>query len=226
LTVQVLIEWNTKRSLRIYSLPGAVGMYALSLGVQHINETLPAPVYALLSGLNSSTVGIIALAAVQLAEKAIKDKLSRILIIFGACAGMCYNALWFFPLLMVLGGLAAAIWDGWMSQRIGKLRAQLRHRRRSTPEVQAEEASVPNSIPLEERAVDNRGIQRRNASAAKSLDSVRPPPAAPRTSADAETQNFSDHIIRVRVGIAIVILFFGMSCLPCHRSYCVRVHSR
>jgi hypothetical protein len=207
-------------------------MYGLSLGVQHINQTLPAPVYALLSGLNSSTVGIIALAAVQLAEKAIKDRLSRILIIFGACAGMCYNALWFFPLLMALGGLAAAIWDGWMSQRIGKLRAQLRQRRRSTPEVQAEEASVPNSIPLEERAVDSRGIQRRNASTAKSLGSVRPQPAAPRTSADAvqpqsiQTQNFSDHIIRVRVGIAIVILFFGMSSLPCLRSYCVRVHSR
>jgi len=40
-------------------------MYALSLGVLRINETLPDPVYALLSGLNASTVGIIALAAVQ-----------------------------------------------------------------------------------------------------------------------------------------------------------------
>ena len=40
-------------------------MYALSLGVQRIGETLPDPVYALLSGLNASTVGIIAVAAVQ-----------------------------------------------------------------------------------------------------------------------------------------------------------------
>jgi chromate transport protein ChrA len=51
-------------------------MYALSLGVQQIDETLPALVYALLSGLNASTVGIIALVAVQLAEKAIRDKIS------------------------------------------------------------------------------------------------------------------------------------------------------
>lgn len=40
-------------------------MYGLSLGVQQIGDTLPDIVYALLSGLNASTVGIIALAAVQ-----------------------------------------------------------------------------------------------------------------------------------------------------------------
>jgi chromate transport protein ChrA len=68
-------------------------MYGLSLGVQRIKEVLPSPVYALLSRLNASTVGIIALAAVQLSEKAIKDNITRILVIFGACAGVCYNAL-------------------------------------------------------------------------------------------------------------------------------------
>lgn len=49
----------------VWSLPGAVGMYALSLGVQKMPEKLPPIVYALLSGMNASTVGIIALAAVQ-----------------------------------------------------------------------------------------------------------------------------------------------------------------
>jgi len=48
-----------------FSLPGAIGMFALALGVGRIGETLPDPVYALLSGLNASTVGIIAVAAVQ-----------------------------------------------------------------------------------------------------------------------------------------------------------------
>lgn len=50
------------------SLPGAIGMYALSLGVQRINDVLPAIAYAFLSGLNASTVGIVALAAVQVRE--------------------------------------------------------------------------------------------------------------------------------------------------------------
>lgn len=49
----------------LWSLPGAVGMYVLSLGVQRMPERLPPIVYALLSGLNASTVGIIALAAMK-----------------------------------------------------------------------------------------------------------------------------------------------------------------
>jgi hypothetical protein len=43
-------------------------MFLLSVGVGKIGETLPGPVYGLLSGLNASTVGIIALAAVQVSR--------------------------------------------------------------------------------------------------------------------------------------------------------------
>lgn len=93
------------------SLPGAIGMYGLSVGISKVNEILPRPVYALLSGLNSATVGIIALAAVQLAQKAITDKLTRVLVFLGATAGMLYNALWYFPLLMFLAGFVTVTWD-------------------------------------------------------------------------------------------------------------------
>ncbi|KAK4067209.1 hypothetical protein Purlil1_13907 [Purpureocillium lilacinum] len=95
----------------IWSLPGALGMYGLSIGVSNIGTSLPRPVYALLSGLNASTVGIIALAAVQLSEKAITDKMTRVLVFLGAAAGMLYNALWYFPLLMFLAGVAAVVHD-------------------------------------------------------------------------------------------------------------------
>lgn len=47
------------------SLPGAIAMFALSLGIGEVDDALPGIVYALLSGLNASTVGIIALSAVQ-----------------------------------------------------------------------------------------------------------------------------------------------------------------
>lgn len=67
-------------------------MYGVSVGVSNIGQSLPRAVYALLSGLNSATVGIIALAAVQLAEKAITDRLTRVLVFLGAAAGMLYNA--------------------------------------------------------------------------------------------------------------------------------------
>jgi len=56
---------SASAKLRQTSLPGAIGMYALSLGVQRIHDVLPPIAYAFLSGLNASTVGIVALAAVQ-----------------------------------------------------------------------------------------------------------------------------------------------------------------
>ncbi|KAG8703895.1 hypothetical protein FRC09_003881 [Ceratobasidium sp. 395] len=80
--------------LVLWTLPGAAGMYLLSLGISKVDPVLPGPVYALLSGLNASTVGLITLAAVQLARKAITDPLTRLIVLMSACAGLCYNALW------------------------------------------------------------------------------------------------------------------------------------
>ncbi|KAL1863039.1 hypothetical protein Daus18300_008195 [Diaporthe australafricana] len=104
-------------SFALWSLPGALGMYGLSLGISQVGDRLPAPVYALLSGLNSVTVGIIALAAVQLAEKAITDKITRMVVCFGGAAGILYSSLWYFPLLMVAGGLATVTWDLRLAQK-------------------------------------------------------------------------------------------------------------
>ncbi|KAH8879544.1 hypothetical protein GQ53DRAFT_755862 [Thozetella sp. PMI_491] len=95
----------------IWSLPGALGMFGLAMGISNIGEQLPRAVYALLSGINAATVGIVAVAAVQLSEKAITDPLTRLLVFLGAAAGLMYNALWFFPLLMLLGGVATVIYD-------------------------------------------------------------------------------------------------------------------
>jgi chromate transport protein ChrA len=93
------------------SLPGALGMYGLSLGISNIGSTLPRQAYAVLSGLNAATVGIIALAAVELSEKAITDKVTRTLLFLGAAAGLLYNALWYFPLLMFVAGCVTVIHD-------------------------------------------------------------------------------------------------------------------
>jgi chromate transport protein ChrA len=86
-------------------------MFGLSIGVSNIGNSLPRPVYALLSGLNSATVGVIALAAVQLSEKAITDRLTRVLVAGSAGAGILYNALWYFPLLMFIAGFIAIVHD-------------------------------------------------------------------------------------------------------------------
>jgi hypothetical protein len=200
-------------------------MYALSLGVQRIDETLPKPVYALLSGLNASTVGIIALAAVQLAEKAIRDRISRILVIFGACAGLCYSALWYFPVLMVVGGGATAVWDGWGVGAVRRVKRAWRERKMRRRAIEAEgregDGTATDIEMVDGPASAGNGSQAQSQPQAQGSDRLRmrkPDTGAstlPQTSADVSTaseaeQPSQDHVIRVRVGAAIVIVFFGI----------------
>ncbi|KAL4745638.1 hypothetical protein BDW72DRAFT_50624 [Aspergillus terricola var. indicus] len=192
----------------LWSLPGAIGMYALSLGVQRIDEALPSPVYALLSGLNASTVGIIALAAVQLAEKAIRDKISRILVIFGACAGLCYSALWYFPVLMVVGGVATALWDGLVYQQILRAKSAWRNRNRQ-PEP---EGDAPNPTGSSDTAARNsaRGpgmeMLRMRKPDAGALSQH---PTSTQASEEREESLSQDHVIRIRAGLVIFVFFFA-----------------
>lgn len=134
------------------SLPGAVGMFILSIGVQKMSQTLPDPAYALLSGLNASVVGVFALAGVQLAHKVIVDKLSRLLVLLGACAGLCYSALWFFPVLIVVGGVTTIVWDGWLKSQMRRLRSAWRSRNHQAEQRETLDNGFQESIRLEESA--------------------------------------------------------------------------
>ncbi|KAI1380922.1 chromate transporter-domain-containing protein [Hypoxylon crocopeplum] len=95
----------------LWSLPGALGMYGLSVGISSIQGTLPRTVYAFLSGLNAATVGVISLAALELSTKAITDEFSRILLFLSASAALMYSAPWYLPVLIVLSGCATVIYD-------------------------------------------------------------------------------------------------------------------
>lgn len=183
-------------------------MYALSLGVQRIGESLPPIVYALLSGLNAATVGIIGLAAVQLATKAIRDNLTRLQVILGACAGVCYTSLWYFPVLMVIGGLASVVWDGWMYHWMQRLKAKWTSTRARPQQEDAGETA--QSIPLEQapqhQTQGQNEFKRRWASPR--------PETLPRTSTDVNPANSErapsqEHLIRVRTGVITIALFFG-----------------
>lgn len=134
--------WTGFLSFFVWSLPTALAGFGLAMGVGQVGESLPLPVYALLSGLNSATVGIIALAAVQLSNKAITDTLTRILVFLGATAGILYNALWYFPVLMIAGALAAVVWDLRLFQRTWRA-LRMSSRRQDTPR---EEGPEPTRI--------------------------------------------------------------------------------
>ena len=197
-----------------HSLPGAIGMYLLSLGVAQIGEELPGPVYGLLSGLNAATVGIIALAAVQLASKAITDRLTRILVVGGACAGICYSALWYFPVIMVAGGLAAMLWDVWLSRMIGKMSARLTRKRNPRGEQDDnEDTTAAESIALEETPQQPSAAHRRPYASQSegSHAQMHSPAASLQRSQELPSESSKSHSISPKLGIAIIICFFGMS---------------
>ncbi|SCV50018.1 related to chromate transport protein [Fusarium fujikuroi] len=115
----------------IWSLPGFLGMFGLSIGVSSIGDTLPRAVYALLSGLNAATVGIIALAAVELSDKAITDQATRLVLSITAMAGILYNALWYFPVLIVAGGCCTIVYDfRWLHRPVRAVKNALLRMRR------------------------------------------------------------------------------------------------
>ncbi|KAF8536988.1 chromate transporter-domain-containing protein [Trichophaea hybrida] len=190
----------------MWSLPGALGMLGLALGVQKVGERLPDPVYALLSGLNAATVGIIALAAVQLAKKAITDKLTRALVLLGGGAGLCYNALWYFPLLIVIGGMATLGWDCWAREKVSMVKVSLKRGRRQSEERVVEENV---SVPVDQARDDAiAGAQRRSGAApVASCNSINEP-------AFLEEERFQPTVapqhrgIPVKVGVLIIVLFF------------------
>ncbi|KAH7324562.1 chromate transporter-domain-containing protein [Stachybotrys elegans] len=119
----------------IWSLPGALGMYGLSVGVSNISETLPRAVYALLSGLNAATVGIIVLAAVELTRKAATDQITKVVLFLSGAAGLMYNALWYFPVLMALAGLATVVHDfRWVHGPVKKVHGAFKKKRNAPRE--------------------------------------------------------------------------------------------
>ena len=202
-------------------------MYALAIGISHVSNVLPLPVYALLSGLNAATVGVIAFAAVQLATKAITDPLSRLIVVFSACAGLCYNALWYFPVLMVGGGISTVVWDMWVRNFVGKLKIRWRRRRPQSEILEMTDAT----LPLDNRVGHNEGgdqLSRRSILSLKSTsgsvqlrqhgasagvdprtDEDNPPDE--RASARSRTEPVSNvHFVTAKIGFAIVIVFLGM----------------
>jgi chromate transport protein ChrA len=66
-------------------------MFGVALGIRNVQAQLPNLVYALLSGLNAATVGLIAVAAVQLSERTITNKIERFIITATGCSGILYQ---------------------------------------------------------------------------------------------------------------------------------------
>ncbi|KAL8276404.1 hypothetical protein RQP46_011202 [Phenoliferia psychrophenolica] len=100
----------------LFSLPGAIMMFLIALGVSHLPPSLPSIVAALLTGLNASSVGLIFFAALQLTRNTATTPITRIILFMTAAIGSCYSAVWLFPVLTIGGGVITLIadWSGWI----------------------------------------------------------------------------------------------------------------
>lgn len=188
----------------LWTLPGASIMYGLSLGVQRMNKTLPGPACALLSGLNAATVGIVAFSAIQLARMAITDRLTRLLVLFGGCASLCYSALWYSPVLLACAALTTLVWDTCAGPLGRKWR---RIRRRSVNHPEPEAGIIDTAIPTladivkTDPGAEHIGADREPGSASKGF--------FPKNISKPTVQDVATHALPAKIGFLIIGLFFA-----------------
>jgi len=139
---------------------------------------------------------------------------------------------------LLAGGLVSTIWDVWLRQKVDKFRTKLR-RERSDPQILAEESNAGPPTELannnREQSVETQqqtsesGLQRRSVQQSLARDANEDPDAItaveedPRQSGverqtkipkSAEAEAAIDtvtHIIPVKLGIAVTVIFFGKS---------------
>ena len=189
------------------------------MGIIQIGGKLPPLVYALITGFNAATVGIVALAAVFLSNKAITDIPTRILVLIGASAGLLYNALWYFPVLMIVGGLATISWDyrldKCLSRRLMKTRNMKERDIEANIELTESKAvSSINSAVQKEDPVESTNQSASVSTAPSTAPSVSEasktcdPAIKPPIVNDTTPENIEIHVFPWKIGVIIIAVFF------------------
>jgi len=178
----------------LWCLPGAIGMFFLAIGVSRIEADLPSPVYALLSGLNAAVVGLICVAALQLSTRAITDNITRIAVIFVACAGLLYSSTWYFPVLLVGTAVSVVCWDNLLPLVL---------RGRGEPSL---EAGASNVTPLEVASGTDQ-IELTPTGQTTAIN-VAPPAAQPVMHQEPSAERPKRKALSLRTGIIVIIGFF------------------
>jgi hypothetical protein len=145
-----------------------------------------------------------------LANNTIQDKLTRIILISGACAGLCYSALWYFPVLIGAGGVLALAWDIWLSRWVGKGRARWHLRKGKSDNVPSAEET--QDVILSQQAYDNYALARRRRN---SVPSNHPQDRSNRAesleshSGPSEPLTSAFYAIPIWMGVVVIVGFFG-----------------
>jgi len=144
----------------LWSIPGAIGMAALAIGIARIPDVLPPIVLALFTGLNAAAVGLIALAAVQLATASITDGPTLLILWLSASFGICYHAPWMYPTLIAVGGVVTLLWD--QRFRVTKPLESARRRREARNDSQAAELVEMDEVPANGPTASPRGTSQKD----------------------------------------------------------------
>lgn len=142
-------------------------------------------------------MGLVALAGVQLSTQTITDGVTRTVLIVAACAGSLYTALWYFPVLMVIGALLAVVWDLWVREKFTLLCTTFNERSgvATQPPAQGrEEGAQRKSSGTEIEIPDQDEHKVAQEVAPNERDSVHP-------------REFS---VTARQGIVIILAFFAI----------------
>lgn len=179
----------------LWSLPGAIGMASLGVGVSRIPDSLPGAVLALLTGFNAAAVGLIALAAVQLATNGATDRVTLMLLWLSASFGICYHAPWMYPTLIAAAGAITLAWDfrrNWLTGPIRRLRQNRR--------------AEPSPIEMDTMAETPGGTEGPD-------DKTIPPVSPAETDVPPERQD-KLKVVSVRVAIALLVGFALLLAVP------------
>jgi len=145
-------------------------MTGAAFGVQRIPSTLPDIVFALFTGLNAATVGLVALAAYQLSNKVVTDQATRILLLASGAIASCYESQWLYPVLMVAGGATTLVVDRLTLYRAKQILQRSTNSTSAvppfTPSVQVEEVKMqlprpaaPVATKFSSAATDDQPVQ-------------------------------------------------------------------
>lgn len=131
----------------------------------------------------------------QLSQKAITDTWTRILVFLGATAGMLYNALCYFPVLMVAAGLVTVVWD---SRVISRVWHRLQKKRRQDETSGSGDNAAP-ADGLDNVNANTRPSSLRSRTAQSPFedreDAITEPPA-------------SSRLRQWKTGVVIIVAFF------------------
>jgi hypothetical protein len=149
---------------------------------------------------------------VQLADKAISSPLTRVLVIFGACAGLLYSSLWYFPTLIIIGGVVNCGWEMLLRNWTARLQRWWVAKRRPRSPAEADEAPPTDSVELLTMPTDAaESLRKRNPSDRSSIGRGNAPAAmeSEHTAPAQADSAYPIHTVSIKVGLCIVFSVLG-----------------